>query len=170
MALVWTDKKKKDAISEILSRIMEGESVRRILSLDRDHAKLPSNVEFLEWVQEDDDLAKQYARAMEWRAESMLEDTITIADYTGDDFEESINAEGEIVVKLNKDAILRARLRVEARQFYAGKMAPKKYGTKIDLTSDNKPLPEQSFNIVIDGKSLDLSGSPEIRTPKSNES
>lgn len=156
MAIRWTEQKKKDAIKEILERIMEGESVRSILNSGRDHDKLPSNVEFLEWVGEDETLARQYARAMEWRAEALMEETLEIADYKGDDIEEYVNEEGELVSKTNKEAVQRSRLRVEARQFYARKMAPKKYGDKLDLTSDNKaiqtaqPLPPEVLAKLVD--------------------
>jgi hypothetical protein len=140
MAAYWTDKLKKEAVKEILERVMEGESVRSILNSGRDHKVLPSNVEFLEWVSEDENLAKRYARAMEWRAEALMEETLEIADYKGDDILESIDADGNLISKPDKEAIQRSRLRVEARQFYARKMAPKKYGDKLDLTTNNKEL------------------------------
>lgn len=134
MPFYWTEELKNNAIKEILSRVMDGESVRSILNTGRDKKKLPSNVEFLEWVSESEDLAKQYARAMEWRAEALLEETLEIADYKGDDIKESINENGDVVVVPDKEAIQRSRLRVEARQFYARKMAPKKYGEKLELS------------------------------------
>lgn len=134
MALYWTPELQKDAISEILNRVMEGESVRSILNSGRDHEKLPSNVEFLEWVSEDETLAKQYARAMEWRAEALMEETLEIADYKGDDVIEYVDRNGELVTKTDTEVIQRSKLRVEARQFYARKMAPKKYGDKLDVS------------------------------------
>jgi hypothetical protein len=157
MALKWTEAKKAEAIKEILQRVMEGESVRSILNPGRDHEKLPSNVEFLEWVSESENLAKQYARAMEWRAEALMEETLEIADYKGDDIEESVDEFGEVVVRPNKEAIQRSRLRVEARQFYARKMAPKKYGDKIDVTSEGKQVQSAPVAVVLDGQVLQAS-------------
>jgi len=169
MALYWTDELKKAAVTEILNRVMEGESVRSILNSGRDHEKLPSNVEFLEWVSEDDALAKQYARAMEWRAEALMEETLEIADYKGDDIVEFVNQAGELVTKTDTEVIQRSKLRVEARQFYARKMAPKKYGDKLDLTSGDKPIQSLPVSVVFDGKTLRASNI-EVKEPESNES
>jgi hypothetical protein len=108
-------------------------------------------------VSESENLAKQYARAMEWRAEALMEETLEIADYKGDDIEESVDEFGEVVVRPNKEAIQRSRLRVEARQFYARKMAPKKYGDKIDVTSEGKQVQSAPVAVVLDGQVLQAS-------------
>lgn len=57
----------------------------------------------------------------------MAEDTVNIADDGRSDT--YIDADG--VKRTDQDVIARSRLRVDARKWYASKLAPKKYGDKI---------------------------------------
>lgn len=56
----------------------------------------------------------QYARALECRVEAFADETVEIADTDNDP--------------------QRARNRIGARQWYAGKIAPKRFGERLDLT------------------------------------
>ncbi len=71
--------------------------------------------------------ADQYARAREAQADKLAEDILAIADDGSNDTYKT--DDGEVV---NHDVIARSRLRVDARKWLAGKMAPKKYGDKIE--------------------------------------
>ncbi len=72
--------------------------------------------------------AEQYARAMELRADKMADDILQIADDGANDTYQTENGPAT-----NHDVIARSRLRVDARKWLAGKMAPKKYGDKLAL-------------------------------------
>ena len=72
----------------------------------------------------------QYARARESQADKLAEDLLQIADDGLNDT--YLDADGN--VKTDQDVIARSRLRVDARKWLAGKMAPKKYGDKIETT------------------------------------
>lgn len=136
----WTPEKKKDAIEQILRRMCEGESVRSIL----DHANrdiLPAYVTFLDWVSEDDELAKQYARAMEVRADKIFDEIIEIADESNNDV--TIGDDGKLHV--DGETVSRSRLRVDARKWALSKMMPKKYGDKLDVTTDGEKLNNVTF-------------------------
>ena len=69
----------------------------------------------------------QYARAREAQADKLAEDILAIADDGSNDTYQTDNGE-----QTNHDVIARSRLRVDARKWLAGKMAPKKYGDKIE--------------------------------------
>ncbi len=71
---------------------------------------------------------EQYARAMDVRADRFAEDIIQIADDGANDTYQTENGPAT-----NHDVIARSRLRVDARKWLAGKMAPKKYGDKVAL-------------------------------------
>lgn len=58
--------------------------------------------------------AVQYARALECKVEGYAEETIEIADTEADP--------------------QKARNRIQARQWYSGKIAPKRFGDRLDLT------------------------------------
>lgn len=141
----WDEDKKKAAIEQIISRICEGESVRSIL----DHANrdlLPAYVTFLEWVAENEELAKQYAKAMEIRSDKLFDEIIEIADESNADI--SVSDDGKITVI--GEAVSRSRLRVDARKWALSKMMPKKYGDKIEVeqTVTNNESPKAVWNFV----------------------
>ena len=151
----WTPERIKEASKAIFDGMVEGRSVRSILNpKTRDKKKFPSYVTFLEWLNADNEMSKQYARAMEWRAEGLLEDTIDIADDGAGDFVETCDNDGNPVKKADVEHIQRTRLRVEARQFALRKMAPKKYGDKLDVTSGDQPIQCAPIIISLDGNSL----------------
>jgi hypothetical protein len=87
----------------------------------------------------------RYARATEMRSDKMAEDILEISDNVGGDI--ITLADGREVV--DQAVINRDRLRVDARKWLLAKMNPKKYGDKIDMTSDNKAL-QSNLNIVVD--------------------
>jgi hypothetical protein len=119
--VVWKDEKKESAVSAILDRIREGESVRSILD-KADRNLLPSFVTFCEWLNEDAELAKHYSFACEVRAEKIFEEVLSIAD-GNNQIDEPINVQ-------------RDRLKIDARKWVLGKMMPKKYGDKVELETN----------------------------------
>lgn len=89
-----------------------------------------------------DNFRQQYARACEERSEAFIEEILDIADDGHNDWMETYYPNGDAKGwEENGEAIQRSKLRVEARKWYASKMKPKKYGDKIDVTSDGKALP-----------------------------
>jgi hypothetical protein len=97
--------------ASICERIALGESLRAIC---RDEG-MPGQTTVFEWLSQDASFAEQYARAIERRADTHAEAIIDIADEEPDP--------------------AKARVRVDARKWYASKMNAKKYGERqaIDL-------------------------------------
>lgn len=56
-------------------------------------------------------------------------------DSMADDIQELSDEAG-----LSKEAILKARLQVDTRKWIASKLKPRKYGDKLDMTSDGEKL------------------------------
>lgn len=90
---------------------------------------MPNRTAFLDRVATDEDLQRRYAAAMAARVDKYAEETIEIADDGSNDT--YVDAEG--MVKVDTDVVARSKLRIAARQWYASKIAPKKYGDKVDL-------------------------------------
>ena len=101
------------------------------------------------WLQRHADFMQQYARAREIQAELLAEEIIEIADDSAGDV--IIDDEGR--EQTNHERVARSRLRVDARKWYASKLAPKRYGDRVqhdqkititDLTDEElaKPLME----------------------------
>ena len=103
--------------------IEKGRALRSVLKDEN----MPSTSTFYQWLENNTDKAKQYARATEVRADIIFDDILSIADEnTNDTF---VNDNGIEVV--NNDVIQRSRLRIDARKWVLSKLNPKKYGDKI---------------------------------------
>lgn len=81
----------------------------------------------LRWVSEREDYREKYARAKEDQADFLADELLEIAD------ENSRDAK-------TPQAIQRDRLRIDTRKFIAAKLKPKKYGERLDLTSDGNEI------------------------------
>ena len=94
------------------------------------------------WLNDNKEFCDKYARAREVQAEYLADQIIEIADDTANDYKSTEN--GEVV---NSEAIARSRLRVDARKWKASKLAPKKFGDKVDVTSGGEKIQQQILNI-----------------------
>lgn len=110
---------------EICSRLMDGQSLRRIC-LDE---TMPSKVSVLRWLMQEQSFQGQYAQAREVQADTLADETVDIADDGSNDWMD----DGRGGRRLDPEAVQRSRLRVDQRKWYASKLAPKKYGDKLDL-------------------------------------
>jgi hypothetical protein len=96
---------------------------------------------FMEWLKADADLADRYARAREDLIERMANETMAIADQAFTEIEEQeLNANGEPVVVKRKIAmdVQRSKLQVDTRKWLLSKLAPKKYGERLEIAGDKE--------------------------------
>jgi hypothetical protein len=114
----------QELIAAICLRIAEGESLRNICKSD----DMPSAAIVFAWLADEEkkEFLEQYTRAREAQADKYAEEIIEIAD---DGVNDTYVTENGLAT--NHDVIARSRLRVDARKWYASKLAPKKYGDKI---------------------------------------
>lgn len=126
-----------EVAEDICNLLMLGESLRSICK----RPGMPAIRTVMYWLQRHDDFMQQYARARAIQAELLAEEIIEIAD----------DSSGDVIVdddgkeQTNHERVARSRLRVDARKWYASKLAPKRYGDRIqhdqkititDLTDD----------------------------------
>ena len=93
----------------------------------------------------------RYARAREFQQDTHLDECVPIADGLNNYVEtEEQDADGTIVKVryVERDAIRHAQLRIETRLRMAEKLAPKKYGPRVDLT--HKGDPEHPLRQIVD--------------------
>lgn len=112
----------------ICSAMAEGQSLRSVLREDR----MPSIGTFLRWVSERPDLAEQYGHARALCLDAMAEDIIDIAD-TPQIGQKSVSKATGLEIT-EGDMVEHRRLRIESRKWLLAKVAPKKYGDKIENT------------------------------------
>jgi hypothetical protein len=114
-----------DALAgEIIEQVYES-SLIDVLRKDG----MPSYSTFMRRLARDSDLAKRYGEAMDARADKLALEIIQIADDGSNDT--YLDEEGN--KRTDHDVVARSKLRVDARKWAAAKMAPKKYGDKVDL-------------------------------------
>lgn len=131
----YSKQQKDELFDKIILRLQAGEAVRNILK-DPD---MPGTETFYRWIESSKIMSKRYARACEDRAEAIFEEIIEIADDGTNDY--MTVKKGDITYNVeNKEVVNRSRLRVDARKWIAAKLNPKKYGDKIDITSDNEKV------------------------------
>src|SRR5271168_4753610 len=112
---------------EICNRIADGESLRAICA----EADMPDKATVFRWLlaEQPKDFRNQYIRAREAQADSLVDDILLIADDARNDWMKR-NGENATGYQENGEVLRRSALRIDARRWLAGKMAPKKYGDK----------------------------------------
>jgi len=95
----------------ICNFLMEGESLRAICKRD----DVPHIATVLAWLHRHEEFHEQYVRAREIQAEVMAEDIIMYADSATEE----------------ASAVAKARLQVDARKWYASKVATRRYGDRV---------------------------------------
>lgn len=118
----------RELADTILERMSEGTPLRHVCANNPD---LPGESTVRGWaVQDVDGFAARYARAREAQVEAMAEDIIEIADDSGLDV--TLDAESG-APRVDGEAIQRAKLRVDTRKWLMSKVAPHRYGDKVDV-------------------------------------
>lgn len=131
----------------ICERIADGESLRSICR-DED---MPDRATVFRWLASREDFATKYAYAREQQADLYAESIVDISD----ELEIQATYQGEEVrLDVSPTAVARNRLRVDARKWYAAKLAPKKYGDRTNMAlsdPDGNALPIPVLNLRIGG-------------------
>ena len=140
--------------NEICKRLALGLSLRKICQDE----KMPHRDTVMDWIFTKPGFSDQYAIARERQTENMLEEIIEIADDGSNDTYE--DEEGR--VRVDTDVIQRSRLRVDTRKWAMSKLAPKRYGDKLDLNhGGQKDNPLVSLIQQVSGSAFTPVGSGE---------
>lgn len=109
--------------SEVCDRLALGRSLRSVCE-DED---MPSRESVRRWLKEREDFRTHYNSATSERADALFEDMLAIADDRSIDWQDR-------------------KVMIATRQWAMARMAPKKYGARVEVSSDSeKPLaPEMS--------------------------
>ena len=118
---------------DIIQQIELGRSVKNILD---DDACPVSRTTFYSWLNENPDRIELYKKATEIRADYIADETLEIADDRSRDYYLDVNGNRQqSMVAVNRD-----NLRIKTRQWAVSTMNPRKYGSKVDLTSGGDKL------------------------------
>lgn len=134
----YTPSQREILFKKVIRRLQNGESLRQILS----DKGTPSRTAFYSWIEEDEDKQERFARASEIGDDVLLDRTLEIAETPM--FEKIVTqgkvgnmATSSVVVK---DNVQRSKLLIETIDKVLARRNPRKYGNKIDVTSDNQAI------------------------------
>ena len=120
----------------ICERIANGESLKAIC----EDENMPARSTVFKWLAENKTFSDMYVRAREEQADAIFDEILEIADDGRNDWMERRGEEDAGWVT-NGENIQRAKLRIDARKWMAGKLRPRKYGEKLELSGDaDSPL------------------------------
>lgn len=130
--------------AELCAMLAEGKSLRTVAAT----AGMPGTTTIFRWLSTSNeepwasDFREQYARAKEEAADAMAEEILYIADtpQVGEITVHKETEKGVITETREEDMLGHRRLQVDTRKFLMAKMKPKKYGDKLDLTSDGQKI------------------------------
>ncbi|WP_278494925.1 hypothetical protein [Chryseobacterium arthrosphaerae] len=155
--MAYTEERKDKVFNRIINAIAnDGLPIRQILK----EKWSPSPSTFFEWLEDDKSKAKRYARACEIRAEFLFEEmreiaftpeigeTIEMTQKGGKDGKKEIK-------KIQGDMLGHRKLKVDTIKWQISKLYPKKYGDKLDLTSDGEKIPGSIPLVLEDGRSYE---------------
>jgi len=130
MAAPKGKEKKEILFDEVINEIaLNGKSL-----LQASKGRMTPNT-FYELLKDETKL-QRYARATDDRADLMADEILSISDNVGHDL--VTLPDGREVV--DNAVVQRDRLRVDSRKWLLAKLRPKKYGDKIDVTSDGEKI------------------------------
>ncbi len=114
-------------VAKICKRLAEGESLRKVCM----DTSMPAISTVMGWLSDGkhSEFLEQYACARELQADTLFDEALEIADETSEDW--TTTETGARV--LDHEHVQRSRLRVDTRKWAAGKLAPKRYGDKLQV-------------------------------------
>lgn len=133
----YTPAEKLAGFKKVLQAVEDGASVRAAIKA----VGAISRTLFFEMVDEDKALADQYARAKELGIEAKFESIEA-------DYNEEPQRDPE-TGRIDPAWVNLQRLKIGSKQWELAKQMPKKFGDKLDLTSDNKALLAPVVGMVI---------------------
>jgi hypothetical protein len=110
-----------EIFNSICDKLADGNSLKRIC----EDEQMPDKATFYRWINDNKDLCDKYARAKEDSSDALADDIQDIGDKVLTGEYEPNNA----------------RVAIDAKKWIASKLKPKKYGDKIDMTTNGKDLP-----------------------------
>ena len=128
----YTEQQRKTLAESIILEIAERHKSARAACKKHD----VTTSSFLRWVAESEEIADKYMRAMQLRQDALFDEIIEIADSQENDV--SIDSDGNAII--NHNIFQRNKLQIDARKWSLAKMNPRKYGDKVDVTTDGEKI------------------------------
>ena len=116
----------EELADRICNEIASGRAVHQFASREG----FPSEQTIYRWNRDNKEFSQKYARAREDQADLYAAQIVELADTCREGKKTRETKDGTFVEI--GDMVERSRLQIDARKWYASKLAPKKYGDKIE--------------------------------------
>ncbi len=120
----------QELASKICSQLAEGISLRTVCLAE----DMPTKTTVFNWLHSNKDFLDQYERACQERTEAQQEILLELGD-------EAIQLAQSVHFKASNAVVSAVKLKADNLKWSMSKMKPKKYGDKIDHTTNGKDLP-----------------------------
>lgn len=132
----------QELADEICHELALGKSMRAVCREE----SMPDLSTVFRWLRTNQEFCSQYASATEERTEAQNEDLLELGD-------EAINLAQIVDPKASGAVVQGVKLKADNLKWVMSKMKPKKYGDKIDMTTNGKDLPTPLLNALYNNHS-----------------
>lgn len=87
------------------------------------------------WLNDKAEFRTAYGFARQRQADLIFDECLEIADDDHGDRKEIVRNDGQVIEVMDAEFVARSKLKIETRLKMAGKLAPKKYGDKLDVNA-----------------------------------
>lgn len=145
----------EEQFQHIIAELAAGRSVSKIL---REDDGMPPPRTFWNRIYRNEVLYEKISRAREFGADALLDEARAIADtpMEGEEVMMEFGPDGAKRRITRKDMLGHRRLQIDTRVKYAQMIAPRKYGPKLDLTSDGEGLASIAERVRAGNKRIEL--------------
>lgn len=118
----------QELADEICFQLSQGKSLRSVCRMEG----MPAGETIFRWFREKPFFNEQYAKAKQEATDALAEDIQDISDEALEGIQNSPSDSARVKAQ---------QLRIDTRKWIMAKMKPKKYGDKVDYTTNGKDLP-----------------------------
>lgn len=142
----------QEVADKICERLADGMSLRTICLAE----DMPNRATVFRWLASFSAFSDQYAKARIAQAETLFDEMLDIADTPRTGQKTVSKATGMEITEA--DMIEHRRLQVDTRKWVLGKLAPKKYGEKVDINANVTGKIETIRRKIVDPKDPESNG------------
>lgn len=126
----------KELGDKICALVAEGNSFKKICTNYRE--EMPDMATIFRWLRVNEEFRKNYEQAIDQRTEAQHEMLL-------DNGDEAIEEAKTTDPKASNAVVSAYKLKADNMKWVMSRMKPKKYGDKVDITSDGKVLPQPIY-------------------------
>lgn len=129
----YTDDEREKLFKKVIAKLSAGTSLRQFIGKDG----MPSRTALYSWLDKDEKLQERFARAMDLGDEVLEEKKLEIANTRLVETVEETGFIGKSIIQktITRDNVQRSKLMIETIDKILARRNPRKYGTKVDVTS-----------------------------------